>query len=74
MPSELLNSKRGLIFRITHIDNVPWILDHGLHCRNSKECDPNFKEIGNAELIGKRSSRLVPVPPARLPPSPKVAR
>ena len=32
-----LTSEKGLIFRITHIANVPWILDHGLHCPDSPE-------------------------------------
>lgn len=27
--------EKALIFRIMHIANVPWALDHGLHCRNS---------------------------------------
>lgn len=52
-----LNPKNGFIFRITHRDNVPWILDNGLHCRNSKSIDPSFVQIGNADLIGKRHTR-----------------
>jgi len=58
-----LNSDRALIFRITHIADVPWILDHGLHCRNSTHRDPAFQEIGNPELIQKRATRDVPVFP-----------
>lgn len=58
-----LNPERALIFRITHVANVPWILEHGLHCRNSPEQDPDFVNIGSAELIDKRSRRPVPVPP-----------
>lgn len=58
-----LNPDKALIFRITHIANVPWILDHGLHCRNSSERDPDFREIGNPELIAKRASRDVPLAP-----------
>lgn len=58
-----LKPENGLIFRITHIANVPWILDHGLHCRNSLERDPNYVEIGNPELIQKRTQRVVPIPP-----------
>ena len=61
-----LNSERALIFRIAHIKNTPWILDHGLHCRNSEECDPNFVEIGNPELIVKRIHRTVPISPGGL--------
>jgi len=58
-----LKPENGLIFRIAHIDNVPWILDHGLHCRNALERDPNYVEIGNPELIVKRAHRAVFVPP-----------
>jgi hypothetical protein len=58
-----LNPDKALIFRITHIENVPWILDHGLHCRNSGQFDPNFKNIGNLELISRRHLRVVPIPP-----------
>lgn len=58
-----LKPEGGFIFRIAHIANVPWILDHGLHCRNSAERDPNYVEIGNPELIVKRIHRAVPIPP-----------
>jgi hypothetical protein len=58
-----LNPDKALIFRITHIANVPWLLEHGLHCRNSPEFDPNFRNIGNPELISKRHTRVVPIPP-----------
>ena len=61
-----LEPENGFIFRIAHIANVPWILDHGLHCRNSPERDPNFMEIGNPELILKRIHRTVPIPPGGL--------
>lgn len=63
MSEKLLNATKALIFRITHVDNVPWILDHGLHCRSSGVCDPNFKEIGNRDLIAKRIHHPIPVPP-----------
>jgi ssDNA thymidine ADP-ribosyltransferase, DarT len=58
-----LKPENGFIYRIAHIDNVPWILDHGLHCRNSPERDPNYVEIGNPELIEKRNHRIVPIAP-----------
>lgn len=64
MMSVKLNPDRARIFRVVHRDNVPWILDHGgLHCRNSAEQDPHYVNIGNADLIGKRSRRVVPIPP-----------
>ena len=58
-----LNPEKALIFRITHIANVPWLLDHGLHCRNSSEFDPDFLNIGNPDLISRRHHRPVPVTP-----------
>lgn len=58
-----LTAEKALIFRITHMDNVPWILDHGAHCRSSAVRDPNYREIGNPDLIARRANRVVPVPP-----------
>jgi len=58
-----LSPQEGYIFRITHVDNVPWILDHGLHCRNSELTNPNFVPIGMQDLIDKRSSHRVPIAP-----------
>lgn len=58
-----LNSDKALIFRITHIGNVPWILNNGLHCKSADITDPNFVQIGNPELIAKRATRDVPIPP-----------
>jgi len=58
-----LNPEKALIFRIIHAQNVPWVMDHGLHCRNSEIQDPDFRTIGNPDLIDKRDQRIVPVPP-----------
>lgn len=59
----LISRENASIFRITHIDNVPWILCNGIHCRNSPRRDPNFRAIGDPDLIEKRSTRVVPVGP-----------
>jgi hypothetical protein len=58
-----LTPERGLLFRITHIANLPWLLANGLHCANSAVVDPDFVAIGNPELIGKRTHRTVPLHP-----------
>ena len=59
-----LNPQLARIFRIVHISNVPWILDHGgLPCQNSAELDPNYVNIGNPSLIEKRAQLYVPIPP-----------
>ena len=58
-----LTPEKALIFRITHIANVRWLLDHGLHCPSSAVRDPDFRRIGNFDLIAKRAYRVVPTPP-----------
>lgn len=58
-----LTPERALIFRITHVDNVPWLLRHGMHCRSSNVYDPGFRQIGNPDLIDKRRRWPVPVSP-----------
>ncbi|MDD9983411.1 MAG: DUF4433 domain-containing protein, partial [Gammaproteobacteria bacterium] len=60
---QFISAQRALLFRITHIENVPWILNNGLHCKSSGILDPNFVTIGNPELISKRTSRDVPIAP-----------
>ncbi len=65
--SKDLTRENALIFRIIHRDNIPWILDNGLHCKNSKVLDPNFVEIGNRDLISKRDQHpVVPLPSGTL--------
>lgn len=61
MPVEL-SAKRALIFRITHIDNLPWLLANGLHCAGGPQA-PGFITIGNPDLIGRRAARIVREPP-----------
>lgn len=58
-----LTPVKALIFRITHRDNVPWILRYGLHCNTSSVRDPGFVTIGSEEIIGKRAKREAPDPP-----------
>ena len=54
-----LTQNGALIFRIVHRDNIPWILDHGLHCKNSGTRDPKYVEIGNPDLIDRRANHPV---------------
>jgi hypothetical protein len=58
-----LSPEKAYIFRIIHRDNIPWVLDHGLHCRNAQVVDPTFVSIGNRELIDRRHHKVVQVPP-----------
>jgi hypothetical protein len=63
MTLPFLNLENALIFRITHRSNLPWILDHGLHAQSTAIADPNFKQIGDPDLIKKRPMRAVPIDP-----------
>lgn len=56
---EILDPGKALIFRITHRDNMPWIINHGLHAPNGQEFDPYHRNIGDLELISKRSTHAV---------------
>ena len=58
-----LTPEHALIFRVTHVDNLQWILEHGLHCKASSVLDPNFIEIGNPDLIQKRPTKSVQIAP-----------
>lgn len=58
-----LNPQKALIWRILHRANLPWVLEHGLHCGNSGMHATNWISIGNAELIEKRATHRVPMPP-----------
>lgn len=62
MTAPKLSPEKALIFRMTHRDNLPWLLDHGLHCPRSGQQDPGFVGIGNADLIGKRREHPLPAP------------
>lgn len=63
MSEALLNPKNAWIFRITHVDNLPWVFENGLHCRSASGSDPSFLEIGNQELIAKRKTRSISCDP-----------
>ncbi|HRE41369.1 MAG TPA: DUF4433 domain-containing protein [Ignavibacteria bacterium] len=51
------------IFRMTHIDNLPFILNNGLCSLNSKIQDCNFILIGYQTLINDRKKTEVPINP-----------
>ncbi|MDH2432038.1 DarT ssDNA thymidine ADP-ribosyltransferase family protein [Pokkaliibacter sp. MBI-7] len=61
--SATLNPEKALIWRIVHRDNIPWLLDNGLHCGNSTVTCPTWTPIGNPELISKRATHPVPFTP-----------
>lgn len=61
--ADIISPEQALIFRITHVRNVPFLLANGVHCRSSANVDPEFVEIGNSGIISKRKSRPIEIPP-----------
>ncbi len=55
---ELNNVK---IYRITHIENIPHILEHGITHKNSPNKNPNYNNIGDISLIDTRNRKVVRV-------------
>lgn len=58
-----INPKDALLFRITHRKNLTWILENGFYCPNSNILDPNFKAIGDPDVIHRRQGKKVPIEP-----------
>jgi ssDNA thymidine ADP-ribosyltransferase, DarT len=44
---------------MTHVDNIPHILQHGITHRNSQKANPNYVSIGDSILIGNRNTKEV---------------
>ena len=51
------------LFRITHYQNLPFILQHGLHCPACDVKDPAYVNIGKQDIIAKRESKQIELPP-----------
>ena len=49
------------LYRMTHIDNIPHILNYGITHKNSVNANPNYVQIGDESLIDLRSVRTVNV-------------
>lgn len=60
--SKNLTPQKALIFRIVHKDNMASIWEEGCRCR-SEASKEEYVEIGNQDLIAKRTTRQVPCGP-----------
>lgn len=49
------------LFRMTHIDNVPSILENGITHRDSVNANPDYISIGDVSLIGTRNNKSVSI-------------
>ena len=48
------------LFRMTHVENIPHVLEHGLTHRTSPNHNPAFVPIGDGSLISKRDAFVMP--------------
>lgn len=48
------------LYRMTHIENIPHVLEHGLTHRTSPNRNPAFVPIGDGSLISKRDAFVMP--------------
>jgi len=51
------------LFRITHINNLPFILQNGIYCPGSDLKDSAYVNIGKKNIIAKRESHIIIHPP-----------
>jgi ssDNA thymidine ADP-ribosyltransferase, DarT len=58
-----LTLEKAYLFRITHSDNLPFILREGMACRHCLPQDPNFVNIGAGDIIEKRDNKRVDIAP-----------
>ena len=54
------NVKNPILYRMTHIDNIEHILTYGITHKNSERANPNYKPIGDGEVISVRDHTPVP--------------
>lgn len=52
---------RIYLYRITHIDNIPHILKHGIVGKDSVNANSNYISIGDPSLIGCREEKEVTI-------------
>jgi len=51
------------LYRILHIDNLEYLLTHGIFTRRHPNSDPGYINIGDTDLISKRDSYNVKLDP-----------
>lgn len=61
MPGQIPNTI--WLYRIVHIDNVEYLLTHGMYHRQHPQADPGYINIGDSELITKRNEYPVGIVP-----------
>ncbi len=58
-----LDLKNTWLFRIVHIDNLKYLLEHGMFHKLHESADPNYINIGDNTLIQQRNDHDVGISP-----------
>lgn len=57
------NFNKIWLYRIVHIDNIEYLLKHGMFNKSHEQADPNYKSIGDSNLILQRNDYSVGINP-----------
>ena len=49
------------LYRMVHYQNVEYILENGMCCREHERADPDYINIGHRQLISDRHEHLIPI-------------
>ncbi|MFO8002049.1 MAG: DUF4433 domain-containing protein [Marinilabilia sp.] len=52
----MVDLRKTYIFRITHIENIPHIIQYGITHVNSENANPNYVPIGDSSIISTRET------------------
>lgn len=56
MPIDIQNK---MVFRITAVQNLEYILQNGLNCKKKAKTNDNYVNIGSSEIINRRDTMIV---------------
>lgn len=57
----MINFKKSFCYRITHIDNLPLLMQNGFIHQYHPNANKNYIEIGNSSIIGVRNKTQVKI-------------
>lgn len=55
----MVDFSKKYLYRMTHIENIPHVLQYGITHRNSQSANSNFVPIGDNSLINRRNSHIL---------------
>lgn len=55
----MVDLSKKYLYRMTHIENIPHVLQYGITHRNSQSANLNFVPIGDNSLINRRNTHIL---------------